>query len=73
MANIQQLVTDLDNLQSGNCWTGYNALQILSGINAEAAQIKGYEKGNSLWQIVNHISYWRELVARRIRERRPVG
>jgi uncharacterized damage-inducible protein DinB len=72
MTTIQQLVTDLDNLHNGNCWTGYNALQILSGIDAETAKTKPYEKGNSLWQIVNHISYWRELVARRVRERKPV-
>jgi hypothetical protein len=72
MSAIQQLVTDLDNLQNGNCWTGYNAQQILSGINAEAAKTKAYEKGNSLWQVVNHISYWRELVASRIRERKPI-
>ena len=72
MQVTRQLLKDLDNLQQGACWIGYNALQVLEGINATTAQTKAYDRGNTIWQIVNHISYWRELVARRVNERKPV-
>lgn len=36
------------------------------------ALTKAYDAGNSIWQIVNHISFWRELVTRRINEKAAI-
>jgi uncharacterized damage-inducible protein DinB len=80
---IQQLksMRETDNIadlfsriQSGSCWTGYNFAEILSDIPAGvAAQIP--EKGNSIWQQVNHLIYWRRVVMLRLlgRNERPEG
>ena len=73
MKTVQQLVTDLDNLQKGDSWLGYNALQVLNGIDASSAASKAYEKGNSIWKLVNHISYWRAFVAKRVKEKRFIS
>lgn len=72
MLVTRQLLKDLDNLQQGACWIGYNALQVLEGLDATSAQTRAYVGGNTIWQIVNHICFWRELVARRVNERKPV-
>ena len=72
MLITKQLAADLEALQSGHCWIGYNALEILEGISFEMALTRGYEHGNSIWQIVNHISFWREIVAKRLIERKGI-
>ncbi|CAN5716605.1 hypothetical protein BH10BAC3_BH10BAC3_17260 [soil metagenome] len=64
MLTVKQLAIDLEALQTGDCWLGYNASEILDSIDHNMAQVKGYRQGNSIWQIVNHIAFWRQLVAR---------
>ena len=70
MQIVQQLAADLEALQSGECWIGYNANEILDDIDFETAQWRSHEKGNSIWQLVNHISFWREVVAARLNSRK---
>lgn len=72
MITAKQLAADLQALHSGDCWIGYNATEILEGITREMALIKACESGNSIWQIVNHISFWRGVVAKRLSEKRVV-
>ena len=72
MNTIKQLATDLETLQTGNCWLGYNAHEILDGIDHTMAQVKAFEQGNSIWQIVNHIAFWRQLVAGCLGEKRAI-
>src|SRR6185436_7328923 len=72
LSSVQQLATDLDNLQKGNCWLGDNANEILDGISFKTAMQQAFNGGNTIWQIVNHISFWRELVTKRLIERKDI-
>jgi len=72
MQTTKQLAADLEALQSGDSWLGYNAHEILEGISYKMAQCKAYESGNTIWQIINHISFWRETVARRLMEHKGI-
>lgn len=66
MKTTEQLAADLETLQAGNCWIGYNANDIIQDITVEMALFSAYKEGNTIWQLVSHISYWRELVMERI-------
>jgi hypothetical protein len=72
METVKQLAGNLLALQSGNCWIGYNASEILEGITSEMAQTNAFEKGNTIWQIVNHISFWRDITASRLTEKKGI-
>ena len=61
-----QLAFELEQVQRGNCWIGNNAMEVLDGINWKRATFKAFAQGNSIWEITNHISHWREVVTRRI-------
>ena len=72
MQTTAQLAEDFDALHCGHWWIGYSATEILADVTFEMAMVKAYEKGNSIWQLVNHLSYWREVVARRITEQKGI-
>ena len=65
-AELNRIVSLLDDLQQGECWIGNNAEQVLNGIDAKTAAKKGYDGGNSIWQLVHHITFWRKHVVKRI-------
>ena len=64
---IDRMISVLDDLQKGECWIGYNAMQVLHGLDAAAGQKKAYEAGNTIWQLVFHISYWRKHLVKRLK------
>jgi len=72
MQTTKQLAADLETLQSGQSWLGYNAHEILEGISYKMAGNKAYESGNTICQLINHISFWREMVAKRLMEKRGI-
>lgn len=72
MSAINRLVEDLDGLQAGETWISYNAQDILEGIDHNTAATTAVKGGNSIWSLVNHISFWREMVARRVTARQGI-
>lgn len=75
MREIQKIVQLFDDLQKGECWAGMNMQQALSGVDAETAAYKRKENGNSIWQLVSHLIYWRKTVMIRLtgkNERPPI-
>lgn len=77
MREIQKIVQLFDDLQKGECWAGVNMQQALSGVDAGMAAYKrnGNGNGNSIWQLVNHLIYWRKTVMIRLtgKNERPPG
>ena len=68
-------IADLfSKMHTGDCWTGYNFITVLKDIAASVAA-RVPEKGNSIWQQVNHLVYWRRVVLLRLsgRNERPPG
>jgi uncharacterized damage-inducible protein DinB len=73
MPELQKIVQLFTNLQNGECWIGVNMQQALAGINADTAAYKRIESGNNIWQLVNHLIYWRKTVIIRLtgKDERP--
>ncbi|WP_192350177.1 DinB family protein [Algoriphagus sp. Y33] len=51
---------------NGNPWLGVNMVDKLSQITPEQAAHKFSPQANSIWEILNHMIGWRELVLRGI-------
>lgn len=66
MGESQKIVDLFRKLQDGDCWIGLNLTQVLKGISAITASRKPYPKGNSCWMLLNHLTYWRKIVIRRL-------
>jgi len=54
------------DLQQGDCWIGLNMQQVLDDVTEKTAVTRIHEKGNCIWQLVNHIIYWRKTVMIRL-------
>ncbi|CAN5512179.1 hypothetical protein BH10PLA2_BH10PLA2_09700 [soil metagenome] len=70
-----ELIRIHDELQrgyEGDCWHGPPLLEILSGVNAQAAAARFPGLAHSIWELVRHLAIWVEIVTRRTREWRPV-
>jgi len=50
----------------GECWIGLNFKHAIKGIDETLAARKKGEVFNSIWQLVNHIIYWRKTVMIRL-------
>jgi uncharacterized damage-inducible protein DinB len=65
MREPEHIVELFDKLQEGDCWAGVNMQQALQGVTAEMA-LKRYADSNCIWQLVNHLVYWRKRVMKRL-------
>jgi hypothetical protein len=66
MSILQRLITTYEELQHGESWLDYNAENVINRISAQQALAKGYDKGNTIWELVNHLAYWRTRVGNRL-------
>jgi len=66
MSEKQKIIQLFDELQQGDCWIGVNMQQALAGVDAATAVYKRKESGNNIWQLVNHLIYWRKTVMIRL-------
>ena len=66
MTELQKIVQLFTDLQNGECWIGVNLQGALAGVNADTAVLKRNETGNNIWQLVNHLIYWRKTVMIRL-------
>jgi uncharacterized damage-inducible protein DinB len=63
---INRIVKLFEALQHGDCWVGTNFKEALHGMHASEAANAIAANGNSFWQLVNHIIYWRTAVVNRL-------
>lgn len=66
MTELQKIVQLFTDLQKGDCWIGLNLQDALSSVDAATASYKRTENGNAIWQLVNHLIYWRKTVMIRL-------
>lgn len=66
MNELNRIIKLFSDLQDGDCWIGNNFKQVLSSINSVDASKKINDKDNSIWQLVNHLIYWRNIVINRL-------
>jgi uncharacterized damage-inducible protein DinB len=63
---INRIAKLFTGLQHGDCWIGINFKDALANITVPVAIRPGSNGGNSIWQLVNHIIYWRTVTVTRL-------
>lgn len=66
LVEINRLLKQFAALQHGDCWIGVNFKEALHGIDAITAATRIAAKGNSIWMLTAHITYWRTRVTNRL-------
>jgi hypothetical protein len=63
---VNRIVKLFEDLQHGDCWIGNNFKDTLHLIDAATAARVQPGRGNSIWQLITHIIYWRTTVVNRL-------
>jgi uncharacterized damage-inducible protein DinB len=66
MNEINNLLKQFTSLQHGESWIGVNFKESLQEVNAAMAAAEVPAGGNSIWQLVSHVIYWRSAVVNRL-------
>ena len=65
MSEIARLIDQIDRAHGGDPWHGSPIKQILEGVTAEQAARRPSNGAHSIWELVLHVTGWRNEVARR--------
>jgi len=66
MSEIARIVDELQREHSGEPWHGSPLRQILKGVSAAQAAAHPIAGGHSVWELVLHITAWKNEVRRRL-------
>jgi uncharacterized damage-inducible protein DinB len=66
MTEIERIVDELQREHSGEPWHGSPLRQILKGMSAAHAAAQPIAGGHSIWELVLHITAWKNEVRRRL-------
>lgn len=73
MNEIELIVTKLKLTFNGSAWHGPSFMSVLNGVDKAQARARRIEKRHTIWEIVNHCSYWMEAVTRALHGERMPG
>ena len=66
MRETERIADLLKAFYEGECWIGLNFKQALQGVDFVKAAQKKEPFNNSIWQLINHLIYWRKTVIIRL-------
>lgn len=66
MNESEKIAALFEAFYDGECWIGLNFKQAIKGVDENLAARKKGEAFNSIWQLVNHMIYWRKTVMIRL-------
>lgn len=66
MSETERIIDQLAREHEGEPWHGSSLRQILDGITATEAAIHPVAGGHSIWELVLHITAWKNEVRRRL-------
>jgi len=66
MTEISRILDELAREHSGDPWHGSPLLHILEGVTAAQAAAKPIANGHSIWELVLHVTGWKNEVRRRL-------
>ena len=64
---IERILDQMDRGFSGDAWHGPSLMALLEGVSAETAAKRPIAQAHTIWELVNHIRAWNEIVERRVR------
>ncbi len=66
MTETHRINSQLKRAQEGEAWHGPSLRELLDGVTAEQAAAKPIPNVHSIWELVNHIIAWEQIVQRRL-------
>ena len=66
MGERQRILDLLDRAYRANAWHGPALLETLDGVKAPLAAKRPPRAAHSIWELVEHIATWNDVVARRL-------
>ena len=66
MSEIDRIVDELEREHAGDAWHGSSVRHILDGITAEQAAARPVPNAHRIWEIVLHMTAWKNEVRRRL-------
>ena len=63
---IERILSLLQSTFSGDAWHGDSVMKIVDGITAEQAAARPIAGGHSIWELVQHVVVWKDVVRRRL-------
>lgn len=66
MSEVERLVDQLQRAHDGDPWHGSPVVAILKGVTAEEAVRRPPNGAHSIWELVLHMTAWRNEVAERL-------
>jgi uncharacterized damage-inducible protein DinB len=67
MSEISRIIDQLQREHDGDPWHGSPLLSILDGVSAEQAVSRPLARSHSIWELVLHVTGWKNEVARRVK------
>ena len=65
MSEIARIRDQLERAFAGSAWSGPSVLEVLDGVTAAQAAKRPIAGAHSIWEIVQHIAVWEDVVRRR--------
>ena len=65
MSEVRRILGQMDRAFAGEAWHGPSLMELLGGIDAEAAAAHPVHHAHSIWELVNHIRAWKTIVQHR--------
>lgn len=66
MKETKRIIKLFNDLADGSPWIDVNFAESLSGLTAKQAACRPIAGGNSIWEIIHHLTNWRKNVLQRI-------
>ncbi len=66
MREMDRIADQLQRAFERNAWHGPALMETLAGLTAAEAQSRPVATAHTIWEMVQHLSSWKEIVARRL-------
>lgn len=66
-SETERILDQMDRAFSGDAWHGPSLMALLEGVSAEDAAKRPVAQAHTIWELVNHIRAWNEIVERRLK------
>lgn len=66
MSEVERILDQMDRAFAGEAWHGPNLTRLLEGVTAQEAVQHPIAGAHSIWELVNHIAAWNEIMRREL-------
>ncbi len=66
MSEIERIIDQIRRVSSGGAWHGPSLAELLVDVDARTAAARPIAGAHTIWELVSHITTWRDVVRRRL-------